>query len=605
MWVLGLLAGCSGGLNNDAPFEDGLNPDNSGVVPSGSSPMGGSSSALPGQPTTTAGASATPTSAAGGSASAMTSASAPSVAPPPPTECLTPTPGRAPLRRLTSFEYSNTVEALLGDTTTAGSRLPAELLGNGFGNDADSQPSSAFLIEQYGTIAADLVATAFESTAVINKYDACVLGTPQDEASCVRGFLTKFGEAAYRRPLDAGELDLLVGLQQSLREHGDFKSSVTGTVETMLQTPEFLYRVEFGEAAANGLRRPSGYEMANRLSYFLWGSPPDAALVAAAASGKLNDAAGVAEQAARLIDDPKARRVTQFFFDSYLPINALNDQSREPEMYPTFNGRIGSLMHEETSTFLEHEIFEGTGTWDSILTAPFTFVNEELAGYYGISGVEGEEFRKVDLDTTKRLGLLTQGALMTGTTVSNYTNPVRRGGFLLSHILCIEVPLPPAELLARAKPPEPYTGKTGRERYTIHSQDTECASCHALLDPPGFGLENFDAVGLWRDTENDVTIDASGSAVGIGAFSGPVELIQRIAESTMTHACFAKQWQTFAYGRELHTVTTPDQAADPADVCNANKLSQAFEASGHNVKQLLLDLTQTDAFLYLGEGDSH
>jgi hypothetical protein len=482
---------------------------------------------------------------------------------------------------------------LLGAAPDAGLRLPAELLGTGFGNDADSQPSSAFLVEQYGSVAEDLTAAAWASPDIVSRFDNCVTGMPQDEAGCARSFFAQFTAAAYRRPLDPGELDAIVELQQDLRQHGDFRSSVSDTMATILQSPDFLYRVEFGEVGPSGARRPRGYEMANRLSYFLWGAPPDDELKAAAGSGSLGDAAGVLKQAKRLLDDPKARRVTQFFFDSYLPINALTDQVRDATLFPTFTPRIGALMHEETSRFLEHEIFEGPGTWDGVLTAPYTFMNQELAAYYGVSGVEGEAFRQVNLDTTQRLGLLTQGAMMTGTTVTNTTNPVRRGGFLLSHILCVEIPLPPPELLARATPPEPYTADTGRQRYTIHSQDPECASCHALLDPPGFGLENFDAVGLWRDQENGVNIDATGNLPGVGSFDGPVQLVKRIAEGPAAHRCFAEQWQRFAYGRAL----------DAADECNQETLLRAFDASGHNVKQLLLSLTQTDAFLYLGQGD--
>lgn len=504
------------------------------------------------------------------------------------TSCDAPKPGRSPLRRLTRFEYSNTIEALLGDTSKPGLQLPAELLGNGFGNDADNQPSSAFLIEQYSNLARDLSAHV-SSPEVAARYDSCILDAAPEEATCARSFVSKFVEAAYRRPVEGSEIDELLSLQQGLRSDGDFVSSITGVVEAILQSPDFLYRVEFG-ADSEGVRQLTGHELASRLSYFLWGAPPDTALLQAAASGELATAEGLETQARRLLDDPKARRVVEFFFDSYLPINNLTDQTRDKELFPTFSAQIGNLQHQETQRFLMHEIFEAGGTWDSVLTAPYTFVNQELAEFYGMSGVQGEEFVKVDLDTTKRLGLLTQAAILTGTTVTNMTNPVRRGGFLLSHVLCVDVPLPAEELLAEIKPPEPYSGSTGRERYAAHSQEQACAGCHALLDPPGFALENYDAVGLWRDQENGVTIDASGNLGLVGAFSGPVELVQRIAESPNTYACFAQQWQKFGYGRKL----------DAQDNCNKQQLTTAFEESGHNVKELLLALTQTDGFRFLG-----
>lgn len=509
-------------------------------------------------------------------------------------KCVEPTPGRSPLRRLTRFEYSNSLEALLNDTQKRGQQLPAELLGNGFANDADAQPTSPFLIEQYANLAAAAAEAALASKEVLSTYGGCIdTATEQNEDACFQGFIAQFAPRAYRRPVQSNELVELTSLQQTLREYGDFHSSVRGVVEAMLQSSDFLYRLEFGEADAQGRRRPTGAEMANRLSYFLWGAPPDEELAQLAASGGLRDAESVRTQAERLLEHPKARKSIQFFFENYLPINALSEQTRSSEQYPEFNPQIGSLMYEETWRFLEHEIFDGAGTWDAILTAPYTFANERLAAYYGIDGVVGDEFRKVELDTSKRLGLLTQGAIMTGTTVTNYTNPVRRGHFILKHILCVDVPPPPAELASRATPPEPYTGSTGRERYTKHSQDVVCATCHALLDPPGFGLENFDAVGQWRDTENDVTIDARANLRMIGEFNGPVELARAIADNASTHSCFASEWQSFAYGRGL----------DAKDVCNRSKLDTAFNASGHDVRQLLLDITQTDGFLYLGENE--
>lgn len=508
--------------------------------------------------------------------------------------CVDPSPGRSPLRRLTRFEYSNSLEALLNDTQKRGQQLPAELLGNGFANDADSQPSSPFLIEQYSNIAGAAAEAALASKDVLSTFGGCVdTATEQTEDACFQTFITQFAPRAYRRPVESSELAELTTLQKTLREYGDFRTSVQGVVEAMLQSPDFLYRLEFGETDAQGRRRPTGVEMANRLSYFLWGAPPDEELLQVAANGGLRDAASVRAQAERLLEHPNARKLIQFFFENYLPINALSDQTRSPEQYPMFNRQIGALMYEETWRFLEHEIFEGAGTWDAILTAPYTFVNERLASYYGIEGVKGDEFRKVDIDTSKRLGLLTQASIMTGTTVTNYTNPVRRGHFILSHILCVDIPLPPAELAARATPPEPYTGSTGRERYTQHSKDAICATCHAQMDPPGFALENFDAVGRWRDTENDVPIDASGKLAAIGEFNGPVEMVQALAENPATHRCFASEWQSFAYGRQL----------DPQDSCNRSKLDTAFNESGHDIRQLLLSITQTDGFLYLGENE--
>src|SRR5690606_6275988 len=229
-------------------------------------------------------------------------------------------------------------------------------------------------------------------------------------------------EAAYRRPLQSEELDGLLELQTELRTDGELTASVVGVVEAILQSPDFLYRIEFGGDVVNGVRRLTGHEMASRLSYFFWGAPPDDLLLEAAANGELDTQDGVRAQAERLLDDPRARRVIEFFFDSYLPIANLTDQARDTELFPTFSPRIGDLQRRETHEFLMKEIFENDGSWRSILTAPYTFVNEELANFYGIPGVQGDEFVKVDLDTRQRLGLLTHASVLTGTTVTNTTN---------------------------------------------------------------------------------------------------------------------------------------------------------------------------------------
>jgi hypothetical protein len=253
-------------------------------------------------------------------------------------------------------------------------------------------------------------------------------------------------------------------------------------------------------------------------------------------------------------------------------------------------------MRTETSTFLEKEVFEGVGTWSGMLTAPYTYVNATLAAYYGIPGVVGEAFQKVNTDPTQRLGLLTQGAIMVGTTVTDFTNPVRRGGFIINELMCrhIELPTDPA-VLEQVKPPDPYSAPTGRERYTQHKADPLCAGCHAQLDPLGFSLENYDAVGLYRATENGVMIDPSGGVPDMpeGEVSGPIELAQKLAANEEVQNCFASKWLDFAYGQTLHA----DHAADQ---CSREQLAASFRASGFNVKQLLVDLTQTDGFLYLG-----
>jgi len=508
-------------------------------------------------------------------------------------------PGRSPLRRLTRFEYNNTVRDLLGDDTQPANAFPSEELGNGFGNDADAQSVSSLLAETYSSVAKDVALRATASPEALGRLDPCAASITATtdaatELACATSAIERLAVGAFRRPLADGELDELVALQQTIRQTSDFPTSIAAVIEAVLQSPDFLYKVELGEPDPDGstFRRPTGYEMATHLSYFLWGTQPDQELIDAAASGELSTKEGVFAQASRLLDDPRSRPVVRFFFDNLLPISNLSRLERDEELFPTFSAPIGALMREETQRFLEHEIFEGSGSWRGALTAPYTFVNGPLAAFYGIDGVEGEAFQRVPLDGTQRAGLLLQGGMLAGTIHSNTTNPVTRGSFVVQKIMCFEIPAPTGEIAEKVKPPDPYSGATARERFLQHSADPTCASCHRLMDPVGLALENFDPVGLWRDTENGVTIDASGGVPGTAiTTAGPVELVTEIAKTESVELCFADNWLNFAYGRTLGA----------EDECTTERVHEAFLASGSDVRALLLEITQTDAFLYLPE----
>jgi len=574
-------AGATGGSGGAASTTGGAGPSSTG----GGSNVGGSGS--------TAGV---PQNGSGGSG--QSGASATGGATTLPTQCADQaaiTPGRAPLRRLTKVEYNNTVRDLLGDASNPAFAFPAELSGNGFGNDAEQQPVPEVLAEGYGSVAADLAARATGTAAALGALDTCATNvTASNEATCARTIVEKFLPKAYRRPLATGEADDYVTLFQAVRANDTFASSVAAMLEAALQSPDFLYRVEVGtpDPQNPALKRPTGPEMATRLSYLFWRTMPDPALAAAAASGELLTSEGVRAQAERLVADDRTRQTVGFFFEGLLPLTGVTDEARDPAQFPTFSSTIGALMLQETRTYLEHEIFDGPGTWTGILTEPYTFVNDQLATFYGLTGVTGSDFRQVPVDTTRRLGLLTQGAVMTGTTVTNFTNPVRRGAFVINQLMCrgLEVPIG-----LMVTPPDPYSAPTGRQRYSIHSQSSACRGCHQQLDPMGFAFENYDAVGLYRETENGVTIDASGAVPDMpdGDVSGPIELVQKLAANEEVQNCFASKWLDFGYGQSL-------SADEPDDVCAREALAAKFRAAGTNVKQLLVELTQTDGFLYLG-----
>jgi hypothetical protein len=315
----------------------------------------------------------------------------------------------------------------------------------------------------------------------------------------------------------------------------------------------------------------------------------------AAKTGQLDTPEGVKAQAQRLLEDPRAKSTVRFFFDNLLPISGLTNLQRSAEV---FSVQLAAAMREETQTFLEHQIFDADspGTWASALTAPHTYVNEQLASFYGMTGVTGPEFRKVNWpDPTKRRGLLTQAGIMTGTIVTNEENPVLRGSFIINKLLCMNLHLPedPAILAMVAVPPD-RGDSTARQRFTAHASQPKCAACHAVLDPVGFPFESFDAIGQWRDNENGLPLDLTGSVPGTeGTINGPVELAEKLATAEAANTCFAQHWMEFGYGK----------THDEGDACVQAELESAFTASGGNVKQLLLALTQTDSFLYMPAKD--
>ncbi|MES1183370.1 MAG: DUF1592 domain-containing protein [Myxococcales bacterium] len=506
-----------------------------------------------------------------------------------PQSCTGPsTPTATLIRRLTQFEYNNTLRDLAKAPAT---ELPAEDLGNLFGNDASTQSVPPTLVAAYNASAASVAAALTQAGNIGNLAQCATAPAAANEATCARTVIESFVPKAYRRPLAAGEADGLAQLFSTLRTSGQsFASSLAGVIEAVLQGPEFLYKPEFG-APADGrtdVLRLADSEMAVRLSYLFWGSMPDDGLVAAAAAGQLHTADQVKAQATRLLADKKSRDVVRYFFDFLLPIQGLASLQRDPGLYPNFNATIGGYMRTEAETFLEKEVYEGSGTWPGILTAPYTYLNSDLAKYYGFTGPTGTEFVKVQLDGVKRGGLLSLGGIVAGPVHSNKTNPVTRGSLVVKKLMCQSIPLPTGDVAAMVKPPADDSGPTARDRYSMHSASPVCHACHINMDPVGFALENLDAVGRWREQENNVTIDASGDSPLLGTFNGPVELGKKLAASEAAQACFAKRWVDFGYAR------TSDDAN-----CSLQRVQQQFKADGYNIQQLLVELTQTDDFLYL------
>jgi hypothetical protein len=493
-------------------------------------------------------------------------------------------PGPSPLRRLTRDEYDNTLRDLLGVDAHASSVFPPEERLSIFSNDANAQTVTRLLAEDY-TKAAEAAGAA--AAANICTLLPCQFENVDD--ACIGSFIDDFGARAFRRPLDDDDRADLRAAFDAGRAEGDARTGLSSVVEVVLQSPEYLYRVEVGSGAAAHHSPVAPYEIASRLSYLFWGSMPDADLFDAAKSGALSTADGIRVQAERMLADPRTRLTFARFYQEFLELGGLDDLEKDPSIYPAFEPAIRIAFRGETLTFIDSVLWNGDAHLSTLLTAPYTFVNGKLAAFYGLPPVDGTTFRRVDVDPAQRGGLLTQGAFLATRAKFDQTSPVHRGKFVRERLFCTTPAPPPANLVIRAPDVDPRL--TTRERFAQHATDAYCAGCHTLMDPIGLGFENFDGVGAWRDTESGQRVDSSGELTGTdvdGTFTSVRDLERRLAGSADVERCTANQWFRFAHGR----------ADETADACTLDQITRDFHASGGDLRKLLVAITQTEAFRY-------
>lgn len=494
-------------------------------------------------------------------------------------------PGDAPIRRLTRVEYNNSVEDILGDDSEPGEIFPPEARALGFNGVAEAQSVTALLVESYLEAAQGV---AERATAGLDG----LMGCEPTEAQCVDDFIRRMGGLAYRRPLLDEEATRLSTVFAWGRDNMTVAEGVKMVIEVLLQSPDFLYRPEFGEEKIEeGIVRLSSHEMATRLSYLFLGSSPDEALRAAADADELKTPEQVALQVDRLLASESARDMVRSFHRQWLDLEAVEHIERDASIYEGYTAEIPELFREETERFIEHVIFENDGSLLTLLTAPYTMANRDLAQFYGLTPPAGAEFERVATDA-ERAGLLTHGSLLAHHSEPLSTSPVHRGKFIREAFLCQFPPAPPDDLII--VPPELSQDLTTRERYAAHSEDPSCEGCHLLMDPLGLGLEHFDSVGRYRAEENGQPVDASGEFHRTdvnGEFYGAVELGRGLAASEQVATCLTKQWHRFAHGR----------SESSQDACSLHQVGEEFSATQYNVPALVRAMTQTDAFLYREE----
>ncbi len=498
-------------------------------------------------------------------------------------DCLAP---EAPIRRLNRFEYNNTVRDLFGDDSRPADALPPD-----FYDDAQT-PASAELVEGYAKLARDFAESVTADDEATKNFIGC---DPNDEseAICRDRFLTAFVTKAFRRPFstqDDEEFTSVFATGQTLGQN--FRSGVRAVVEVALQSPEFLYRPELGEPSdRDGWARPTPYEMASRLSYLYWGSAPDTELLDAAERGDLGSAESVRAQAERLLGDPKARDVVGYFYMWLLRLHGATYPASGDPAYPTFTPEIAALLPRETTELANALTFDAPGSFESLFVSPFTVVNGPLASFYGMSGVSGDDFRQVPIDGIERVGVLTDASFLASNALGTLSHPARRGWLIMNALLCTPVPEEPGDI----PPPTLPDGKTGREMWEeLTSSNAACAGCHALVNPLGFAFEHYDGAGLFRETDNGLPIDATGTLSetdAAGSFDGARELSELLSESADARRCFVRNWFSFSQGR-----STAD-----SDACFIDRLDEAFVNDSNILRSLAVELSQSDAFLYRPE----
>lgn len=509
----------------------------------------------------------------------------------------------ARIRRLTKVEYANTVRDLFYFDDFKAEDLPPDDIGYGFNDIADLLSVSTSHLESYLSTA-ELAMVQLDKTAKVSPNWAEKDGTysePNDGVFLpiknvklgfnnnqvrVRMVLEKFLPRAYRRPVAKEEIDQVMEFARlSLTQEGESfikPKSAYATMRAALCSPYFLYRIE--KNPPEGIAPINEYELASRLSYFLWSSMPDDALFQLAETNQLR--LHQEEQVRRMLKDPKARALTENFAEQWLHLGGLKKASPDPKLFPEFNDELRQDMREETRRFVTH-IIEDDRSIMEFLNADYTFLNERLARHYGISGVTGDEFRLVQLDKQQpRGGLLTQASILTLSSPPTRTSPVKRGVWVLETLFNNPPSPPPADV-----PPldEKGAATTGSVRQVLekHRENAQCAGCHARIDPYGLALENFNAIGAWRSKENDHDIDCSGTMPDGATYKNVTEFRALLnGKQAKFRKAFVEKLLIFALGRGLEYVD--DRTV--RDIC------AKVEAQGDRFSAVILAIVESDLF---------
>ncbi len=576
-------AGCTGNIGDQPGGPSGMGPGPStpgGTTPGGTTPGG-----------TTPGGTAPGGTTPGGTTPGGTTqgGTTPGGVAPGGGEVIPAQAGHIPMRRLTRTQYNNTIHDLLG---IAGD--PAGLFGvdeeeGGFAAN-NQAPLKELQIEKYGQAAEDLADKAVANLGTLLR---CPAGA--NDAACTKDFIRDFGKRAYRRPLTDEEIARYNALYETGRGGTDHAAGVSLVLAAMLQSPNFLYRVELGDAAATGgTLALTPWEVGTRLSYFLINSTPDEPLLAAAEAGKLKTPEGIAAEAQRLLASPKARQTMNSFYEQWLQVEDLLSVEKDMKAYPVYSDEVRTAMRDEVLEFVDQVTRVGDGKLETLLTSTSSWLRGPLYPVYGLpmpGNAGGSILKQMNHPATERAGIFTLAGVMAKHGHADQSSPVGRGYLITTRLLCV-VPAPPPpgadDVIPQADPNVPT-----RVRFEMHRQKPECAACHALMDPLGVTFEIYDGVGRYRAMDGGKPVDSTSELTGTKASNGPVknamDLMKKLSVAEETRACFTKQMFRYAFGRN------ESDKAGSVDMQIVDAALGAFNKTGR-IPDLMVAIATTPGF---------
>lgn len=506
-----------------------------------------------------------------------------------PTVDVDPTP--VVIKRLTTDQYENAIHDLVGDVAVPINLEPDSAYAGFLVVGGARSSISALGVERYESAAYKIAEQAMDAPDIAADLVPCEPAGVDDEA-CFRDFVRSFGRRAFRRPLTDAEQGRYVDVAlQAANKLGDFYDGAEFALAGMLMSPHFLFRVELGTGQGGKLRY-SDYEMASRLSFFLWNTTPDDELLDAAEQGELTEVDGLAQQVDRLLASDRAREGVRNFFAERFELHDLDDLVKDGEIFAEMSAELGPYAAEETLRTVEDLVFDRQGDYRDLFTSRKTFLNRKLASLYNVPAPALDELAPTTLPKDgPRAGLLGHASVLALHAHSTSTSATLRGLFVRTTLLCGSIPPPPADV-DTSLPEATETFPTLRDRIAQHLTDPACSSCHLATDPIGLGLERFDGLGKLRFTENGEPIDASGDLDGV-PFEDAASLGQAIADHPNLASCLTRHLYRYAIAQEE---TKGDEPL-------IDQLTEQFVYDGHRIKPLLRRIALSDGFRYGKEGE--